>query len=414
MTEAISTPEKSTGSLSATTVKALAVGLLIYVLGLAAYALTSYSTTKSKLLTYGLSDATANLIGLVVMFVALGLPALALFRIAFWRPRLLDYGAALLLPTLSWGIAQMPAKFDAVTGEALQYCAPRPDGTTFCLDRPGVDPLTQRKLVPIDSRTAEDQFRRDRDLLPRRVTTPVAQVAFFDALSGESRIWYSKNDGGCYDLFDNPGVNPQTGERLEPVSKTVVHAIRRCASASSPQRAEPSASTPPRLGGVRPASSDPRAAARTTAPLQSDAVQSAATATPQPQIEQARRNAEAQLASDRRRQDAQSQHERDITAIRLDRQRREAEAKLLHQQRVAAIESEFGSIVQREWGKNVPYAQVLGPAKAKYEFQKTEADLQYQQELGEIASTYQKAVNAAQTKLTSALAGPSPRPAPAQ
>lgn len=210
--------------------KLVAAGLTLYLLGLGTYALLSYSSAKSKLLTYGLSEASANLLGLMTMLVALGLPALAILRIAFWRPKLLDYAAAMCLPILSWGIAQIPANFDAVTGASLKYCAPRPDGTTFCLDRPGVDPITQRRLAAIDGGVAEEQFRRDKDLLPRRLTTATSEVAFFDALSGKPRVWVSKNESGCYDLFDNPGVNPYDGEKLEPVTRAIVQTIRKCSA----------------------------------------------------------------------------------------------------------------------------------------------------------------------------------------
>lgn len=263
------TPPTFHASLPSKIAKVLAAGLLVYVVGLTIYALSSYASTRSKLLTYGLSDATATFLGVSAMLVALGLPAMAVVRIAMWKPRALDYVAALLLPALYWGIAQLPAKFDAVTGEALIYCAARPDGTRFCLDRPGVDPLTQRPLEKMSSQLAEEDFRRDKDLLPRRLTTPVADIAFFDSLTGKPRVWISKNDSGCYDLFNNPGVNPQTGDRLEPVTKAIVQVVKRCAQtaalAVNPVSTKPS---PQISESPRSNATQPETVARPAAPLQ--------------------------------------------------------------------------------------------------------------------------------------------------
>lgn len=225
-----STPTSAPASRSvpARLAKVLAIVLLAYLVGLAIYSAAAYGSTKARLLTYGLSEATANFLGIVVMLVALGLPAMAIVRIAFWRPRPLDYGAALILPGLSWAIAQLPAKFDSVTGEALQYCALRPDGSKFCLDRPGVDPLTQQPLVKVTRQSAEEDYRRDKNLLPQRLTAPIGEIVFFDPITGHAKVWVSKNDVGCYDMFNNPGVNPYTGDRLEAVTKPIVQAIRKC------------------------------------------------------------------------------------------------------------------------------------------------------------------------------------------
>lgn len=38
----------------------------------------------------------------------------------------------------------------------------------------------------------------------------------------------SKNEQGCYDLFDNPGVNAQSGEALTAVTKEIVRVVQKC------------------------------------------------------------------------------------------------------------------------------------------------------------------------------------------
>lgn len=231
--------------------KLVGVLLVVYVVGIAIYGVVQYSTTKSKLLTYGFSDATGSLVAWAVMLVAFGFPAFAVFRIFFLKGKPYHYAAAMVLPLISWGIAQVPANFDARTGEALKYCAKRPGGELFCLDRPGIDPLTKQPLVPMDAKLAERQFREGRGLVPKRITERVESIQFFDPLSDpnkpEPKVWVVKNDQGCYDLYDNPGVHPQTGEPLNPVTTETVRSILRCLkTAQSPTPPQPLAPNIPR------------------------------------------------------------------------------------------------------------------------------------------------------------------------
>jgi hypothetical protein len=230
-------------------VKLIAICLLTYLLAIGLYALMTFATTKSKLATYGVSEATATLAGTVVMVIALGLPAMAIVKLLFWKARAWDYAAILVLPTISWGIAQIPAKFDAMTGASLRYCSLRPDGTKFCLDRPGFDPLTQRPLQQENSQAAEEDFRRDRGLLPRPITAPLSSIVFFDPINGKPRVWFSKDEAGCFNLFDNPGIDPSSGDKLHAVNAAVVRAIKKCyqptpaAAAKEPKDLGPATTT---------------------------------------------------------------------------------------------------------------------------------------------------------------------------
>src|SRR5665213_1042975 len=165
-----------------------AIALLVYVVFMLVFAIYNYSGTKSSLISHGASNATASLIAWVVMLAASGIPTLALVRIFNWRGRLYDYAAAMFLPLISWGIAQFPANFDQ-TGAALKYCSNRPDGTLFCLDHAGVDPITQTKLIPMSASLAEVEFRRNKGLVPKRITLPLAEIVFFDALTGQPKVW---------------------------------------------------------------------------------------------------------------------------------------------------------------------------------------------------------------------------------
>ncbi len=213
--------------------KIVGIALLMYVVGMTIFAISKYTATKSTLLSYGMSDATGTLIAWAVMFIAIGIPGLAIFRLFFFRGRPYDYAAVMILPLISWGMTLIPANFDAVTGEALKYCANRPDNTLFCLDRPGIDPLTQKKLVPMNPSLADMEFRKNRGLAPKRITQPVTDIAFFDPLTAQPRVWVHKNDQGCYDMFDNPGADPHSGEPLSPITKEVVRIIKQCGNTTA-------------------------------------------------------------------------------------------------------------------------------------------------------------------------------------
>jgi hypothetical protein len=211
-------------------VKIVGIALLVYVAGISIFLIYNFSTTKSKLLSYGISEATGSLVAWVVMLIAIGIPTIAILRIFIFRARTYDYAAAMILPLISWGIAQMPANFDAKTGKALKFCSYRPDNSLFCLDHAGIDPITQQKLIPMNPNIAEVQFRKEKGLSPKRVTQPVADIVFFDPLTAQPKVWVHKNDQGCFHMFDNPGADPQSGELLLPITKEIVRLIKECSN----------------------------------------------------------------------------------------------------------------------------------------------------------------------------------------
>jgi hypothetical protein len=84
----------------------------------------------------------------------------------------------------------------------------------------------------VSASLAEVEFRRNKGLLPKRITLPLAEIVFFDALTGEPKVWVHGNDQGCFDIFDNPGVDPQSGETLTTITKQLARTIKECANAS--------------------------------------------------------------------------------------------------------------------------------------------------------------------------------------
>ena len=196
-------------------VSIVAISLAIYILLSTGFAIYQFGSTKAELVARGVGASTAALAAWMVLLINCALPIWALGRIVVGNGKAYDYAAAMVLPLISYGISLIPANFDATSGRVLTWCGPmRPDGTQHCVDRPGVDPLTGRDLLPMDSGKVEDRIRRKNNLVPELLQTPVAQTVFFDRISGEAKVWYSPRSDGCVDLFNNPGHHPQTGSAI--------------------------------------------------------------------------------------------------------------------------------------------------------------------------------------------------------
>lgn len=391
---------------SAIALKFLGVALLLYIGGVAIYAYSQFSSTKTKLLTYGLSDATGNLLAYTVMLVALALPVMAVVRFFIGTPRPRDWATAMVLPLASWAMAQLPANFDATTGEALKYCAKRPSGELFCLDRPGVDPLTQRQLKKMDSDLAEREIRKKDNLMPKQITVPVGKVEFFDSLSDpskpEPKVWVVEDGKGCYTLFDHPGVDPTTGDALKPVTKQIVREIKKCVVATVEQPATGSA--------AQSATAQPAAAANTgsglTAPPATTPVVQPAPATPNTaELDRQRREAAAETQRRLQSDLAELTRTRDQESRAAESEYRQAELTARNARSSAHVE------LQRRHQQEQVQARTscdlqskalakLGPlgALAQGGCQQTQGDIEarFQQGNLDVEANYQAALKAAQ------------------
>ena len=240
--------------LSVKAARGIGIVLLIYLLALAAYGYYQYDGTRSRLLTYGLTNATATLIASAVLLVAFSIPAFSIFRIIASRGKPVDYAFALVLPLVSWATSLIPANFDATSGKVLRFCAERFDGSMFCLDHEGIDLVTRRTLMPMDEKSAELEFRREKGLAPKAVTEDIARIVFFDPLNGRAKIFFARSESGCFDLFDNPGIDSRSGDKLVPATKDLITQLKVCRRAGFTQPAQPAATvqTPAELPRVAP------------------------------------------------------------------------------------------------------------------------------------------------------------------
>lgn len=84
----------------------------------------------------------------------------------------------------------------------------------------GSDPETGLECRPLTRKMAEviAQYRSGRRASHISSNDPT----FFDPITGEPVVWYSKNDRGQIELFDLMGFHPQTGEELIPITRDVV------------------------------------------------------------------------------------------------------------------------------------------------------------------------------------------------
>ncbi len=91
--------------------------------------------------------------------------------------------------------------------------------TIKTLNRIGIDPDTGLECRPLTPQIVEklEEYRSGH----RATQITSNDPKFFDAVTGEPVVWYSKNDQGEIELFDLMGFHPKTGEELTPITRQV-------------------------------------------------------------------------------------------------------------------------------------------------------------------------------------------------
>jgi hypothetical protein len=108
------------------------------------------------------------------------------------------------------------------------------------LNHVGADPDTGRECRLLTPQMTEKYDAYKNGGRPQLVTS--TDPAFFDPVSGEPIIWYTKTGAGRIELFDLMGFHPKTGEELKPVDREVVDEWSRQASIivrRAPNRVDP-------------------------------------------------------------------------------------------------------------------------------------------------------------------------------
>ena len=117
-----------------------------------------------------------------------------------------------------------------------QKCYVMTRTTIKTLNRIGIDPDTGLECRPLTPQIVEKLEEYRNGHRPTQITSN--DPKFFDAVTGDPVIWYSKNDQGQIELFDLMGFHPKTGEELTPITKQIAEewktqsqkAVRRTAA----------------------------------------------------------------------------------------------------------------------------------------------------------------------------------------
>ena len=113
-----------------------------------------------------------------------------------------------------------PIFFSLRTGEPIVWYHKDENDEIQLFDLMGFHPETGDELLPItkemvalwrdqEKKRKEDEGRRKQDEA-RRAPQLIDPEKYnpFDPLSGKPRVWYSRNEEGEYQFYDNPGFRP--------------------------------------------------------------------------------------------------------------------------------------------------------------------------------------------------------------
>ena len=123
-------------------------------------------------------------------------------------------------------VSENPAFFDVVSGEPIIWYYQSKEDSIEIFDLMGFHPDTGDELVPITKEIAEVWKRQQIDKarrVPKLITHPENYV-FFDPRTGEPRAWYWTSSNGRYEFYDSQGFQPQTGDRLQIVTREIIDA----------------------------------------------------------------------------------------------------------------------------------------------------------------------------------------------
>ena len=105
----------------------------------------------------------------------------------------------------------------------------------------GFHPETGEELLPVDRDTVqrwkgqqEERVRQEARRAPQRVDPD--KYSPFDPVTGEARVWYSRNEQRGLEFHDRPGFHQSTGERLEIITREIIDTWRKQVSENASQK----------------------------------------------------------------------------------------------------------------------------------------------------------------------------------
>jgi hypothetical protein len=102
------------------------------------------------------------------------------------------------------------------------------------------DPIYGLSTHPCTTQEIID-LRREKVSVPESQSISVTDARnypFFDSVTGQPKVWYSKRTDGSYALFDRPGSDPATGESLKPIDEVVRQDLIRRQQSADQQHAQ--------------------------------------------------------------------------------------------------------------------------------------------------------------------------------
>lgn len=202
-----------------------------------------YGYSGVKRLLYedlSLSEAWSSFFALIGSFIyaILWLPLLRLtLHVVLWKFDPLKTARAFVAWIVIYGHVPLlhalfgsEVCFNQRTGEPLKWYVIQPGGQIVLYDSPGFDAAGVQKR-PATVQICRVLQLQKKGLRPREVSDDPRYVKFFDEVTGQPRIWYSKGKDGQIRLFDGEGTNPSDGQILNPITRDVIREVQEQAIA---------------------------------------------------------------------------------------------------------------------------------------------------------------------------------------
>lgn len=162
---------------------------------------------------WAVAKFTRNILGLL----NLGWAPLSLYRNS--------YGLIIIAYIAGFFLAMFWSSREAY---AYKYCGDTPEGI-FVSDGTGKDPVYGVELKPCSLDQIKELRNGTGNLHPPTELTisDADSFAWYNAMTGKPRVWYSILPNGDYRFFDRPGTDPHSGQLLQPISPEIVQHLRQ-------------------------------------------------------------------------------------------------------------------------------------------------------------------------------------------
>jgi tetratricopeptide (TPR) repeat protein len=120
-----------------------------------------------------------------------------------------------------------PVFFDPRSGEAIVWYYKNTNGGIELFNLMGFYPSTGEELVPVTKEIAalwksqsDERRKMEARRAPQLISDP-EHYEWFNAITGEPRVWYIRKGDGSYEFYDRAGFYPSTGEALTVATSEV-------------------------------------------------------------------------------------------------------------------------------------------------------------------------------------------------